>query len=134
MLIYKDFNIVAEIYCHGGDLSKYYCCTTFIKGNTSMKKLLVALLATAGITSAFAQSSVSVYGIIDAGYLGTNYTGVGTSSTAKQTTSGFGQSAESASRLGFKGTEDLGNGTSAFFLFETMLRSEERRVGKECRL
>ena len=93
-----------------------------------MKKLLVALLATAGITSAFAQSSVSVYGIIDAGYLGTNYTGVGTSSTAKQTTSGFGQSAESASRLGFKGTEDLGNGTSAFFLFETMLTPQNQNV------
>jgi predicted porin len=90
-----------------------------------MKKLLVALLATAGITSAYAQSSVSIYGILDLGYLGTNYHGVGTSATTKQTTNGFGNSAETTSRLGFKGQEDLGGGTSALFTLETGLNPDQ---------
>ena len=87
-----------------------------------MKKLLVALLATAGITSAFAQSSVTMYGLLDVGYTGvadresTRATGVQKAQTNK-----FGQSAESSSRLGIKGSEDLGNGTSAFFTAEFQL-------------
>lgn len=87
-----------------------------------MKKLLVALLATAGITSAYAQSSVTMYGLLDLGYTGiseresTKKTGVQKGQTNK-----FGQSAESASRLGIKGTEDLGGGTSAFFTAEFQL-------------
>ena len=86
-----------------------------------MKKLLMAL----GLVSAFglvqAQSSVTVYGILDAGYIGSNYKGTGTSPTTKQTTSAFGSSAETPSRLGLRGSEDLGGGTSAFFTVETGL-------------
>ena len=50
--------------------------------------------------------------------MGTNYTGTGTSATTNQNQTFFGQSAEQTSRLGFKGTEDLGGGMSAFFTVE----------------
>ena len=86
-----------------------------------MKKLLLALFAVSGLSVAHAQSSVSVYGLLDVGYIGTNYKGVGTNAATKQTTSGFGQNPESSSRLGFKGQEDLGGGTAAVFTIETGL-------------
>lgn len=86
-----------------------------------MKKLLLALLAVTGFSVAQAQSSVTIYGLLDVGYIGTNYRGTAADATAKQNTNTFGNSAESSSRLGFKGVEDLGGGTSAFFTVETGL-------------
>ena len=91
-----------------------------------MKKLLIAVTAAVlGMSVAHAQSSVTIYGILDVGYIGTNYKGVGTSATNKQTTNAFGNSAEQASRLGFKGQEDLGGGTSAVFTLETGLNPNQ---------
>jgi predicted porin len=46
--------------------------------------------------------------------------------TVKSNTSSFGQSAETSSRIGFKGTEDLGGGTSAFFTAEFGLNPQEQ--------
>jgi predicted porin len=87
-----------------------------------MKKLLVAfLVAAAASSSAYAQSSVTIYGLLDVGYIGTNYKGTGTSASTKQTTNAFGTNAESNSRLGFRGSEDLGGGMSAIFTVETGL-------------
>jgi predicted porin len=86
-----------------------------------MKKLLVALLATAGITSAYAQSSVSIYGILDVGYIGSSSEGAVGNKVSKTTNNTFGNNAEQTSRLGFRGTEDLGGGRSAFFTVETGL-------------
>ena len=95
-----------------------------------MKKSLLAVAAIGAFASAAqAQSSVTVYGILDVGYIGSN---VRTSATAtgvtKTTTSQFGQSAEQTSRLGFKGTEDLGNGTSAFFTAEFQLQPQDQTL------
>ena len=87
-----------------------------------MKKSLFAIAAvTAFAGAAQAQSSVTVYGIIDAGYVGTN-TRVG---GAKTQSSQFGQGAETTNRLGFRGTEDLGGGTSAFFTVEMQLSPQD---------
>ena len=86
-----------------------------------MKKLLIAVGLAATFGFAQAQSNVTIYGLLDVGYIGTNYKGVGTSPTNKQTTNTFGNNAESASRLGFRGSEDLGGGTAAVFTFETGL-------------
>jgi len=98
-----------------------------------MKKSLLAIAAmTAFAGAAQAQSSVSVYGIMDLGYVASNYSGTsitanvgstGPAATAgaanvKQVAAGIGQSAESTSRLGFKGSEDLGGGMSAIFTVE----------------
>jgi len=93
-----------------------------------MKKSLLAVAALGAFASAAqAQSSVTVYGILDLGYIGQNQrvanntAAAGGGTVAKSTTSQFGQSAESTSRLGFKGTEDMGGGLSAFFTIETAI-------------
>jgi len=86
-----------------------------------MKKSLFALAAvTAFAGAAQAQSSVTVYGILDLGYVGGNER-LASGSVTKQNLSTFGQSAQSTSRLGFRGTEDLGGGMSAFFNLEIQL-------------
>jgi predicted porin len=92
-----------------------------------MKKSLFALAATTAFAGAAqAQSSVTVYGLLDMGYVGYNtraangLTSNGTPSgvVSKTTGNAFSASGESTSRLGFRGTEDLGGGASAFFTIE----------------
>jgi len=74
---------------------------------------------TAVAGAAQAQSSVTVYGLLDMGYVGANVRSVTAAGVVtKSTYSQFGQSQENTSRLGFKGTEDLGGGASAFFTVE----------------
>ena len=77
-----------------------------------MKKSLIftAVLATLG-TSAFAQSSVSIYGVVDAG--------ISRADNGVSITNGVVSGGQSASRLGFKGTEDLGGGSSVSFVLES---------------
>jgi predicted porin len=85
-----------------------------------MKKSLFAIAAvTAFAGAAQAQSSVTVYGVMDVGYAGANQrvatsTAV-TKGTASQIQAG---GAESTNRVGFRGTEDLGGGLAANFVFE----------------
>jgi len=96
-----------------------------------MKKSLLAIAAATAFTGAAqAQSSVTVYGILDAGFMsqtvrnaGTpqNQGGAGLNNSVTSTGTGFGSGAESTSRLGFRGVEDLGSGTSAFFTVEFAL-------------
>jgi len=98
-----------------------------------MKKSLFAVAALSAIAgTAQAQSSVTVYGLLDVGYVGYNTRLAGTvaatpansnpgQTVSKTTGNAFSQSAESTSRIGFKGTEDLGGGTSAFFTVEMAL-------------
>jgi predicted porin len=93
-----------------------------------MKKLLLAVGLAATFGFAQAQSSVTVYGVLDVGYVGSSYNGTGTSATTKQTANSFGSGAETPSRLGFKGSEDLGGGSSAFFTVETGLSPESSTV------
>lgn len=78
-----------------------------------MKKSLIALAALAA-TTAFAQSSVTLYGVADAwlGSVKTTVGGVGVSQTVINT------AGVSASRFGLKGTEDLGGGLKAIFQLE----------------
>ena len=71
---------------------------------------LAVLAASAGAASA--QSSVTIYGIADAGLVRESG---GTAGTMTKLTSGVG----SASRLGFRGTEDLGGGWTANFTLES---------------
>ena len=102
-----------------------------------MKKTLFALAATtAFVGAAQAQSSVTVYGILDAGYVGYNTRAANLPTTAgglsgvvnKTTGNAFSSSAESTSRLGFKGTEDLGGGLSAFFTIELGLTPQSQQL------
>ncbi|WP_290870919.1 porin [Aquabacterium sp.] len=75
-----------------------------------MKKTLLALAAVAASSAAFAQSSVTLYGIADV-----SVESVKGASTVSRVTSGN----LSTSRLGFKGVEDLGEGLKAIFQLES---------------
>jgi len=78
-----------------------------------MKKSLIAIAVLGAMSSAaFAQSNVTIYGILDAGIVSERG---GAAGNVTKVTSG----AASASRIGFKGTEDLGGGLSAIFKLET---------------
>jgi predicted porin len=84
-----------------------------------MKKSLFALAAvTAFAGAAQAQSSVTVYGILDVGYTGGNIRSAPSSGVTKTTVNRISNNMESGSRVGLRGTEDLGGGTSAQFVFE----------------
>jgi len=80
-----------------------------------MKKSLIALSVLAASGAAMAQSSVTLYGIADV-WVGrtsvTDIAGVKTSATLMES------GGLSGSRLGFKGTEDLGGGLKAVFVLE----------------
>ncbi len=82
-----------------------------------MKKLLIATAAMAVVAGAQAQSSVTVYGIMDAGINSVESKVTGAVNESYSTT-GQGKGSLSSNRLGFKGTEDLGGGLKANFLFE----------------
>ncbi|KGF80189.1 porin [Massilia sp. JS1662] len=66
----------------------------------------------AGHAGAQAQTAVTISGIVDAAVVGER--GGSTGSVTKLTSG-----AATASRIGFRGTEDLGRGLSAFFILET---------------
>ena len=101
-----------------------------------MKKSLLAVAAIGAFASAAqAQSSVTVYGILDVGYVGgtsrvsdsSGTTGFN-NGTKKSTVNQFGQGAEQTNRLGFKGVEDMGGGTSAFFTAEFALAPQDQTL------
>ncbi|MGI4847296.1 MAG: porin, partial [Janthinobacterium lividum] len=94
-----------------------------------MKKSLLALAALATIAaagSAFAQTNVTIYGVVDAGLVkdihgGTNAAAsaanpfpASTPNASNRLDSGL----QNGSRLGFRGTEALGGGLSAIFNLE----------------
>ena len=89
------------------------------------KKLIVAALAGLAAAPAFAQSNVTVYGVFDVGYTSqeakntftaaTNAVAAG--NTIKTQNTGL-DGTLSGGRIGFKGTEDLGNGLKANFALE----------------
>jgi predicted porin len=73
-----------------------------------MKKSLMALAcASAFAVSANAQSTLTTYGIVDMGFVADNGAG-----SVEKLSSGV----QSGTRLGFKGTEDLGNAMKALFV------------------
>ena len=98
-----------------------------------MKKSLIALAALAAVGAASAQSSVTLYGVIDTNY-GWARTTVknlnGVSGTEKTTTTGLNAAGGnmSGSRWGLKGQEDLGNGLSAVFNVEAGFSSSDGSV------
>lgn len=80
-----------------------------------MKKILIAAAVSALFGgSAWAQSSVNVYGLID---MSVNYVRAG--STASRPSQSLATLSNDASRIGFRGNEDLGGGLRAYFKLET---------------
>ncbi|MFZ6742060.1 porin [Undibacterium sp. JH2W] len=95
-----------------------------------MKKTFLALsmMGAIGFMSTFAgsaaaQSTVTIYGIADTGIA---IEKGGSAGSVNKLTSGIG----SGSRLGFKGTEDLGGGLSAFFLLESGINIDAGSSGQ----
>jgi len=82
-----------------------------------MKKSLIALAALAAAGAASAQSSVTLFGIVDAAI---SHYGVSDGGHF----SALANSGYNSSRLGFRGTEDLGGGLSASFWLEGALAND----------
>lgn len=87
-----------------------------------MKKSLIALAVMAAAGAASAQSSVTLFGIVDVAI--SRYSVNGGSSVTGLTNSGY-----NSSRLGFRGTEDLGGGLSASFWLEGDLTVDDGTSG-----
>jgi predicted porin len=87
-----------------------------------MKKSLVALAALAATGLASAQSSVTLFGIVDATWAHGSGSGAGSASRTQLTNSGY-----NSSRLGFRGTEDLGGGMAASFWLEAGVNNDDGR-------
>lgn len=85
-----------------------------------MKKSLIALAAVAASGAAMAQSSVTLYGVVDTsvGYVKGN-----------ESVSGLLNNGNSTSRLGFRGVEDLGNGLKAEFVLEGAVNPDDGSAG-----
>jgi len=85
-----------------------------------MKKSLLALAAMGAFAgAAHAQSSVTVYGILDTGVVSTKADTSGGTAVTQSAVQGGGVA--STSRLGFRGREDLGGGVAAEFVLESAL-------------
>ncbi|SEF52452.1 Outer membrane protein (porin) [Variovorax sp. YR750] len=110
-----------------------------------MKKSLVALaaLAVAGVASA--QSSVTLFGVVDASISGYSNTARDNRATVfpnafgipvylnqgsvKTSSRGLANSGYNSSRLGFRGTEDLGGGLAASFWLEAPISNDDGQQG-----
>ncbi len=88
-----------------------------------MKKPLLASALAAASQLAAAQSNVTIYGMIDMAVVRESG---GVAGAATKVTSGT----TGGSRLGFKGTEDLGNGLKALFLLENGFQGDTGAAGQ----
>lgn len=82
-----------------------------------MKKTVLALATLAALSgTAFAQSSVTIYGVVDASLENVK----GTDSVTRVSSDAF-----NSSRLGFRGVEDLGGGLKAKFTLESAIAVDQ---------
>lgn len=98
------------------------------------KTLLAAALVTGFAGVAHAESSVTLYGLVDTGYGYTQQKISTEGYSLKERTIGARQSVKNGSRWGMKGVEDLGNGTSAIFQLESGFNSGNGRSAQDGRL
>ncbi|WP_077002402.1 porin [Variovorax sp. KK3] len=84
-----------------------------------MRQLLTAASALCVMGSAVAQSSVTVYGVVDTAFSRGTGSGLRSTSTERLTSGGT-----MASRFGFRGVEDLGGGWGAGFWLESQIFSD----------
>lgn len=84
------------------------------------KKIIALAVSAIASGTAFAQSNVQVYGIIDVGFAHIDPDGA---SAVNKVESGLLRT----SRLGFRGSEDLGNGLKAIFGLEYRLNADQNQ-------
>ncbi len=87
-----------------------------------MKKTLIAAALLSGFAGAAHAQSVTLYGIVDMGYVNSKADG---SSSTNALDSGVAGS----SRFGLRGTEDLGNGLKANFQLENGFKADNGALG-----
>ncbi|RZL92295.1 MAG: porin [Variovorax sp.] len=89
------------------------------------RAVALAALAVAGVASA--QSSVTLFGVVDASvsHYETSSRSLITGSSIKQSQTVLGNSGYNSSRLGFRGTEDLGGGLAASFWLEAPISNDD---------
>jgi predicted porin len=113
------------------DLNLFYVRAALV-GDLRMKKLLIATAALAMVAgTAQAQSSVTVYGVIDTGYnnLKNDVAGTVTETTAVAGGQLTANGEAATSRFGLRGTEDLGGGMRAHFVIETGIGATAGQAG-----
>lgn len=88
-----------------------------------MRQKLLPLAVASAVVSApvMAQSNVQVYGVMDLGYSYMSGSDNGLIPVDFKSRSAIDSGNQAESRLGFRGTEDLGNGLKAFFTIESGL-------------
>lgn len=94
-----------------------------------MKKSLIALAVLAASGASFAQSSVTIYGIVDA-YVGSTKDTTGAAGNTAKSATAQSQSVVNSgglksNRWGLRGSEDLGNGLKATFKLEQRFKSDD---------
>jgi predicted porin len=90
-----------------------------------MNKTMLALMLSASAGTAAAQSNVTLYGSVDMAVVRESG-GSGSAAASTKLTSGV----ASGSRLGFKGSEDLGDGLAAVFLLENGFQADTGAMGQ----
>jgi predicted porin len=90
-----------------------------------MKKSLIALAVMAAAGAASAQSSVTLFGIVDATLAHGRASGAGNANKTALANSGY-----NSSRIGFRGTEDLGGGMAASYLLVGSLGNDDGSAGQ----
>ncbi|MBN3765803.1 porin [Burkholderia sp. Ac-20365] len=96
-----------------------------------MKRMAVVALSVVATTAVHAQSSVTLYGLIDAGLMYTNNVVKGAShGSLFQATSGE----INGSRFGLRGSEDLGGGLHAIFVLENGFNLQNGKLAQNSRL
>ena len=100
-----------------------------------MKKTLLAAALLAGFAgAASAQSSVTLYGIVDIGLQYQSISVENASPEIKSSRFGMTNGTQSGSRWGLRGTEDLGNGLRAVFVLESGFDSANGNSAQGSRL
>jgi predicted porin len=99
-----------------------------------LAKLGVAAGATVFSMSLYAQSTVQIYGIADAGVEYVNNVRVGAAGSPTGSVVRLQSGNESSSRIGFRGREDLGGGLAAIFTLENGFSIDTGTMGQSGRL
>jgi predicted porin len=89
-----------------------------------MKKQLVAVAVSAAFSVPALAQNITIYGVLDAGILNVSRVNAGAESTML-----IGSGLHTTSRLGFRGSEDLGGGMSARFTLEGGLSHDSGMMG-----
>lgn len=82
------------------------------------KKLIALAVASLASGATLAQTNVTMYGVVDAGYLYSSGNASKAQGGGTNTFSGISSGIAAGNRIGFKGSEALGNGLTAVFTLE----------------